>query len=178
MLYRYRSHSSDGSNVPSLAQLAAGKMIENVEALKQGDVESFPAHEQSQLRLALHKKRMDDARLAAAKRREAFKRQKDEMSSTELTHAMTDRGSALLRRGARALDNMEKALEREGVAEPKMDPRYREFAQNFLNDFKIDSAKLHKKFRPTRRNYERDANPNGGVSIPNIEENEEIEEVD
>lgn len=97
------------------------------------------------------KNRRAMARADAEKRREAFKKQKEGMSRSELLAENKAQLKELKARKKRAEENMLAALRKQGVADPKKDPRWKEFSKRLKADFDESEANLEKKYRPTRK---------------------------
>ena len=96
------------------------------------------------------KQRMSMARADAEKRREAFKKQKEVMSRSELLVENKEKEKLMKARKKKAEDNMLAALRKQGVADPKKDQRWKDFKKRLDADFEMDKANLEKKYRPTR----------------------------
>lgn len=99
----------------------------------------------------LKNRRMTDARAAAGKRREASKKQKEGMSRAELLAATKDGQNQLKKRKKRVENKMIEALEKQGVAAPKKDPRWKGFKKQLDADFEEKMQNIEKKYRPARR---------------------------
>ena len=97
------------------------------------------------------KQRMAAARAEAEKRREAFKKQKAGMTRSEMLATNAAKLKHLKARKKKAEENMLAALRKQGVADPKKDPRWKEFSKRLKADFDEDEANLEKKYRPTRK---------------------------
>ena len=97
------------------------------------------------------KQRMAAARAEAEKRREAFKKQKAGMSRSEMLAENAVKRKQLKARKKKAEENMLAALRKQGVADPKKDPRWKEFSKRLKADFEEDEANLEKKYRPARK---------------------------
>ena len=52
---------------------------------------------------------------------------------------------------ATRLPRLLRALQKEGVADPKKDQRWKDFKKRLDKDFNMDKANLEKKYRPARK---------------------------